>query len=380
MSISKRIFLSSSIALLVVLMFWGIYSLSFKKPSEQSTPSATKNQTDTANIEPIKDLPQISAITDEAVLAPTFSADEKKIEYYSKTTGKAYRIDIDGTNKQIISNTDLVGLSAILWSSDKSKVISRYDQNNRPSFFMYDYEQLKGSGLSSNTLNAAWYQSNKIFYEYFDQKSKLATLNIANPDGSNWNKIIDLPFQNVSIAPIPKTGLVSFWNKQDSFTETLMQATPVVGGEKRDLLKEKFGADYLWSLDGNNLLVSHVVEKGSSKLQLALLNSLGGEYKNLGIPTMVSKCAWSKNNKLIYYALPGSIPDGTVLPNDYISGKLNTTDTFWKLDTATKESSRLIELDKIKDKYDATNLFLNSDESILFFTNRVDGKLYRIDI
>jgi len=365
-------------------MLWGIYNLSFKKPvAEQAAAPAPKQQAEVAATAPQTKTAaqsQIFAISDEPILSPTLSADGQSIEYYSKTTGQAYRVDLDGTNKQALSTSNLVGLADIQWSPDKSKVLSKFKQGDHASFSMYDYAQLKGSGLSPNILNIAWNQNNKIFYEYFDPKSKLDTLNIANPDGSSWNKIIDLPFQNVSIAPIPKTGLVSFWNKPDSFTETLMQSAPVIGGEKKDLLKGKFGADYLWSPDGNNILVSHAADKGSSKIQLALLNSLGGEYQNLDIPTFVSKCAWSKNNKLVYYALPGAIPDGTVLPNDYNNSKFNTADTFWKVDTTSKAPARLIELNKITGQYDAIRLFLNTDESMLFFVNRTDGKLYRMNI
>jgi hypothetical protein len=66
------------------------------------------------------------------------------------------------------------------------------------------------------------------------------------------------------------------------------------------------------------------------------------------------------------------------MPNDYDQEKFHTADTFWKIDTLTGEKSRIVDLNKIISSYDATDLFFNTDESILFFTNRLDGKLYRI--
>jgi len=378
MILSKKIFLFSSIALVIVLILWGIYNLSFRQIPEQlatlksQDPSLSTTTRDTAIIEPL---------TDEAVLSPALSPDGQSIRYYSKTNGKAYIIDIASKDKRVISEKELIGLSDIIWSPDRSKVISEFSiAAGRSKFFLYDYAQNKGTQLKDGLDTVIWQNNEKIFYKYFDAKTQERTLNFANPDGSNWQKITDLAVKALRIAPVPRTGLVSFWNQPDAFTETLLQTAPILGGEKKDISKGKYGADYLWSQDGNSLLISSIDTKGGSKLQLGVANSLGGEYRNLGIPTFVSKCAWSKNNKTVYYALPGAIPTGTTLPNDYLAGGFRTNDTFWKIDIATGEKSRLVDLEKITSAYDATGLFLDSDESLLFFTNRIDGKLYKITL
>lgn len=375
----KKIFLFSSIALIIILILWGIYILSFKKIPEQIT--TLKNPVSSISNTPSSNTAQIEQLTDEAVISPTLSADGESIEYYAKTNGKAYIINISTKNKQIISDKELIGLSNTAWSPDKTKVISTFTTNTgHPKFSFYDYTQNKGVQLKDNFDAIIWQNNEKIIYTYFDAKAQQDTLNIANADGSNWQKIINLATKGVVIAPIPKTGLISFWNRPDAFTETLMQSAPVLGGEIKNINKGHFGADYLWSPDGSSLLISNTDTKGGSKLQLGITNGLGGEYKNLNIPTFISKCVWSKTNKTIYYTLPGAIPDGTVLPNDYIANKFNTSDTFWKVDIATGEKSRLVDLNKITGAYDATNLFLDSDESHLFFVNKIDGKLYKVSL
>lgn len=383
MSLSKKIFLSSSIALGVVLLLWGVYILSFQKTPVLSDKTANPISSD-SDIAPditSKTSAQISALTDEAVISPTLSITGDAIRYYSKATGKAFELDILSNTKKLISAKELVNLSGIAWSIDKSRVISSFPINSLSSkFFSYDYAQDKGVQLKDNLDSVVWQNSNKIIYKYFDPKTKERTLNIADPDGSNWKKIVDLTMKDINIAAIPKTGLISFWNKADSFNKTLLQSVPVFGGELKTIASEKLGADYLWSDDGNMLLESSVETAGGSKLQLGVMNSFGGEYKTLGIPTLISKCTWSKGNKNIYYALPSSIPDGTTLPNDYNAGKFTTNDTFWMVNTTTGEKTRLVDLEKITQAYDATNLFLSPDESMLFFVNKVDGKLYRITL
>jgi hypothetical protein len=149
-------------------------------------------------------------------------------------------------------------------------------------------------------------------------------------------------------------------------------------GERKAIFRGKFGADYLWNKDGSLVLVSNVDTRAGSKMQLAVMNYNGGEYRNLDAPTFVSKCVWSRDGKTVYYSLPGNIPSGAILPNEYDEGKFQTADTFWKIDITDGKKTRIVEAVDIKGSYDATDLFLNSDESFLFFTNKTDGKIYRI--
>ncbi|MFA4817777.1 MAG: hypothetical protein WC608_03620 [Parcubacteria group bacterium] len=378
MTPSKKIFIASTAILAFLLIFWGIYSFSFKKTTPPSN-APTEEKTEPVAV-PKTSASQITAISDEAVLAPVLTPEKNAVKYYSKNDGRAYQINLDGTNKKILSDKELPGLVSIAWSPDTSKVITRFENNGKNKFYYYDYGKNQGVQLKENLDTVFWQNDNKIIYKYFDPKTKERTLNISDPDGSNWNKITDIAFRNLSLAPIPKTGLLSFWNSPDAFFETSFLSTPIIGGEKKTILAGKFGADYLWSPDGNLILISSSQEKASPRMQLAIANDRGGEYKNLDIPTFISKAAWSRDNKTVYYALPGNVPANAILPNDYNDKKFLSTDTFWKVNVANGEKSRIIPLDKISGQYDATDLFLNSDESLLFFINRADGKLYKIDL
>ena len=316
------------------------------------------------------------------MIAPTLSPDGNFIKYYAKDSGHVYQVSLDGKNKSTINNQDLTGLADVLWSSDKTKVISKFMKpDGTVQFFYYDYLTQKGVPIKNNVDEISWQSNgNKIFYKYYDPESKKRSLNISDPDGSNWTKLSDIDYRNVNVEQIPQSGLVSFWNKPDAFSETDFESVPVVGGEKKLILQGKFGADYLWNNDGTYALVSNTDQKGGSKMQLSTINYNGGEYKNLGVPTFVSKCVWSRDNKTVYYALPGGIPDSAILPNEYDDGKITTTDTFWKIDTTTGKKDRIVELDNMTGQYDAASLFLNSDESQLFFVNKSDGKLWGINL
>lgn len=379
----RRTFYASLAIFIIALLFWGVYNLSFKRESATEETSATVTTGSSQNEVAIpKNDPKdsISRISDEPVIAPALSADGNSVRYYSAKNGKAYEIDENGNGKRAVSENELIGLADAFWSSDRTKAIVKIKASDgKARFYYYDYGAGTSSPLKENVDRIAWQSTgSRIFYKYYDPQTQKRTLSISNPDGSDWSDISDIPFRDLSIAQVPQSGQVSYWNKPDSFTATQLGIINLAGGESKIILKDLYGADYLWNTKGTDVLASYVDAKGGHKPQLATTNANGGEFKNLNIPTFVSKCVWSKNDRLIYYALPGSVPDSSALPNDYADGKFNTTDTFWKVDLDTGEKTRLVDLDKMEKQFDATDLFLDSNESNLFFVNRVDGNLYRI--
>ena len=378
MNIIKKIFFACLIIFLMSLLLWRVYNLAFKKAPAPIVDTKPKDTTPA----PVKTTSTISAVSDEAVLAPVLSPDKNYIKYYSKGTGKVYQINIDGQQKSVISSQGLAGLKDVLWSPDETKAITKFvGPDGQAKFYFYDYATEKGIALKNNVDQISWQiNGTKIFYKYYDATSKQRTLNVSDPDGTNWSKLADISYRDIDINQIPQSGLVSFWNKPDAFTATIFESIPVISGNRKTILQGNFGADYLWSPNGNSVLLSSTDTRGGSKMQLAVMNSNGGEYKNLDLPTMVSKCVWSKDNKTAYCAFPTGIPDNAIMPNDYMDSKFTTTDTFWKVDTVTGKKDRLMDTDKISGQYDAVGLFFNADESKLFFTNKIDGKIYKINL
>lgn len=384
MSTLKKVFIISSVILLVVFVFLGIYNFAFREKAPKTAKEPEKNiKTAEPKQESPKSQPEekIKALTDEAVIAPTITQDGEKIKYYARSTGNVFEISFSGTGKRTVSNTDLAGLVKIVWSPEKDKVISIFNKNGAIERYFYDYNTKSGKKLADGMEYVVWTNlSDKIIYKYYDSKTKKRFLSIAEPDGSNWKNLANIASRDILIIPVPQTSLISFWNSPNGFEETNLQTIGIAGGEAKTIFSKKFGADYLWSPNGQRALVSSAETKGSSKITLAAINANGGEYQNLNIPTLAFKCAWSKDNKTLYYALPGSIPEGSVMPNDYQSKKFYTRDSFWKVDVATGKKDRIVELNEITQNLDATDLFLSPSEDKLFFTNRADGKLYGISI
>lgn len=380
MPISKKLFFTSLALFCLALILFGAYNLAFKKDAPVQT--TDKKAAPSAKDQP--DAPKVSndpimAISQEPILAPLISNDGSGVKYYAKSNGHVYQTDFTGNGKRTLSDKDLPGLISVEWSSDKNKVLTKFYDGKASYFSFYDYNEQSGTRLNDHITSVAWQSGgSRIFYEFYDPTANKSTLNISDPDGKNWTKLADMAFSNALIAQIPQTGAVSFWNKPDAFFETALNSIPLAGGEPKSLLKGYFGADYLWNGNGSAALVSHSDAKGGTKIQLSIINANGGEFRDLDFPTFASKCVWLRDNKTAYCAWPAKIPPGSILPNDYDQEKFHTADSFWRINTATGEKSRIVDLNNITGEYDASDLFLNNDESILFFRNRTDGKLYRI--
>lgn len=378
MSTLKKIFFLSVFILAVSSLFWGIYNLSFKsRSSTKNTPDSTKNIPSTSN-DTATD--KISPISKEAVVAPVISSDKDSINYLSRKSGQIFQIDFYGNIQKTFSSENIDNLIYATWSPDKLGLITQ-SKNQNGLFYFHNLNTKTKTPLKDNLDQIVWQtNANRILYKYYDAKTKTRTLNVSDPDGSNWLKLFDLTYKNISIAQIPRTGLISFWNTGDAFLQTNFQAVPAIGGTVKTIDTSSFGSDYLWNSDGDKALISHADAKGGFKIELGIMNANGGEYKSLGIPTFVTKCAWSQDGKTVYYALPGGIPDNSVLPNDYKDNKFQTTDTFWKVDVTNGKKTRVVEISDIKDQYDVSQPFLNKSESLLFFVNKLDDKLYKVSL
>jgi len=379
MSTLKKIFIFSSLGMALLLFLGGIYILLFKPALENpAAPSADSKAFPEKKLSPLE---KIMLVIDEPALASTLNESGSAVKYYSPKEQSFYEISFDGKIKTLILKKELPGLMDISWSPDKNQAVFKFQPDSAAGrFTLFNFATQKETVLGGDIADIFWQSNAKILYQYFDPIKKERTLNISDPDGNNWKKIADLNFTPVFSAAIPQSGLISFWNNPDAYNESLLKSAPLISGENKTLFQGKFGADFLWNPNGNLILASHSLERTGKKMQLAVMNNNGGEYKNLEIPTFTAKCAWSKDNKTVYYALPAGIPENSILPNDYFSRRFDTADTFWKVNVLTGEKSRLIDLEKINANIDSLNLFLNSDESLLFFTNRIDGKLYQISL
>ncbi|OGI23198.1 MAG: hypothetical protein A3E91_01915 [Candidatus Moranbacteria bacterium RIFCSPHIGHO2_12_FULL_40_10] len=381
----KKVFIISSVLLAIALIFLGIYNFVYKNDSPEQLADAQKSSKNGGFLSGFENEKKISVLVDSDVSNPILNATGKTVLYYSKSESKAKSLILDGTGRinEISFEDRASGLSNAIISPKGDKIILAYKNGESTSIFLYEASSKSVKKIKDGIDDVFWDGlGNKIIYKYFDSRTGKRTINIADPDGANWKPLAELPYRYLSASPIPTNSVISFWNSPDANQETILQTAGIMGGEVKKIFSGKYGADYLWSPDGKRALVSATDTADKSKIFLGIINGNGGEYRNFAVPTMVSKCVWTGNDEIIY-AQPGSVPEGSVLPNDYLSGKFKSADTFWKMNVNDLKKERLIgeELMKeINEKFDAANLIYSPEEDALLFVNRYNGKLYELKL
>ncbi|MBI2439397.1 MAG: hypothetical protein HYV45_02255 [Candidatus Moranbacteria bacterium] len=380
----KKFFFFSLGFLFLSLIFLVAYNVAFKNnannPLAETTEKSKKEETkDTPPEERAPSTVILNVLHEKISSADVLENGE--VIYYSLDDRSFKKASSEGKDKTILLSNLPSDPLRVVWSPKKDRVLALLQQTSGPARWHFiDLTTKTLTPLKNDVGRLTWDNlGDKIFYQYTDQKSDKRTLNTSNPDGTNWKEITPLRHDSY-IAPVPRSISVSFWNKPNALEKTFFETASLSGENRRLLLAEKFGADYLWSPNGERILVSLTEEKGGHRTSLGVMNSNGGEFQNLQIPTLISKTIWSKDNRTVYFSLPGSLPENAMLPNDYFEKSLHTKDTFWKMDVLTGKKTRIVDLKEVANAFDSNNLLLSRNEESLFFIDRVTKQLFRIDL
>src|SRR3989339_1917320 len=117
MSTLKKIFFFSLFILFLSLLFWGIYTLSFKKtelPKNTILPLNNPPSQDSPKTPPISK-EKISLASQEPVISPTISKSGDKIWYFG-ASGELKETDLVGGASKKVSETKITDPSSALWS------------------------------------------------------------------------------------------------------------------------------------------------------------------------------------------------------------------------------------------------------------------------
>jgi hypothetical protein len=371
----KKVFIISIILLFVVLVFFGIYSIAFKEEQVKVEEIIQKGK----QVEVTEVLAEkITNITSEPIVSASVDLQGESIRYYDAVNGRAWTMTLRGANVKSLTKDTLGVPKSAKWSYDAESTILKYDDGN---IIVHNHVSGVDNKLREGMDDVVWAgKTGKILYKYYNEETKERSLNIANSDGTNWKKIANLPFKDTVFTQIPTSIFAAFWPVADNNVDTeLFVTTTLNESEPKKIFSGKKGADYLFSPNGEKVLVSSSID-GGKKITLGIMDSDGKNYIDLKIPTLVQKAVWSADNRTVFYAQPNNVSDDVVWPNDYNNKIIKTTDTFYKLDIATNKKTRIVELEEIKEQFDAVDLFLSPSEDVLFFTNRTNGLLYRIKL
>lgn len=377
----RKIFFISLGLFALALIFLGAYNFAFRKNINDPSVGTERTAGEDEGIEGGQSVPLSTSVANpvnEKVLGSAVGPDGN-LYYYSADEGALKRASFEGKDKAVLLS-DLPGpASRVLWAPKRDRALLQLQLPEGGRWHLADIRTKSLVELKPGIVNASWnHLGDKIFYIY-KSGDGAQSLNIADPDGANWKEIGRLGSGTFFLAPIPQSNAVSLWNRPNASERTRFETINSDGG-RRNLFTAQFGSDYLWDPTGKRVAISSSSGENGSGLNVSVMNADGSELRSLALPTLASKLAWSRDGGTLYYALPTALPEGSVLPNDYFAKSLSSQDTFWKLDISTNQKTRLLSPEAIGTGFDSIDLTLSAKEDALFFTDRISGKLYRIDL
>lgn len=150
-------------------------------------------------------------------------------------------------------------------------------------------------------------------------------------------------------------------------------------GERRELLSGIRGLTASLSPSGQRLLYS---EAKASDFSLKLSDLKTGAKATMNFKTLPEKCVWSKNSRLLFCAVPNTVHAASY-PDAWYRGEFSFADSLWRFNLETGETKLLIntaESNLTAGTIDAINLFLDTAEKQLFFTNKADGTFWLFEL
>lgn len=349
---------------------------SFDLPNEQNN-SGQENQAGSSENNSTAQL-RLKPISQEKVLAPTIGSDGKTVKYYTISNSNVYESDFNGGNLKKISSTVLNRLTKIIWSPDKEKVIGILSENGYLKKYFYNYTNGQSSIFNEKIGYIAWSpDSKKVAYQFTDPSSEQSNISLSNPDGSNYKNIFKTRLDNL-IVEWPSRNKISLRQPASGLSQGILYAISVDTGDFNKILSDLFGLNAKWSPSADKILYSSTNNNGKNP-KLFLADETGANSKDLKIAGIADKCAWGKDGKTIFCAIPQKISSNAIWPDDYYKGLVILSDDFYKINLETNEQIKIAgSSDQIG--YDAQELFLSPKEDYLFFVNRKDGRLYSLKI
>lgn len=309
------------------------------------------------------------------------------LRYVEKATGNIYQTFVDKLEERKFSITIIPKVYDAYWGNKGQSVAMRYlkgdDKTIETFVSTLPKEVLGGDTAGGNEIKGVFLPDNvkdisispdtlKMFYLFENQTNMIGT--ILNFTNNKKTQIFDSPF----------TEWLSFWPNKDLITLSTKPSSRIPGymytmdSAGKNLIKAVGDTNGLTTLGSPS---GKLVLYGNNNLALYVYRMDTRALDSLGLKTLPEKCVWNKTSEAIYCAVPKSINSGEH-PDAWYQGEVSFDDQLWKIDVKTKNATLLLDPSTITsgEEIDGVKLALDEGENFLFFVNKKDNFLWKLDL
>ena len=320
-------------------------------------------------------LTSVNPVTESAVDGVTTGIGG--LQYYDKDAQQFYRINENG-EIELLSDKKFFQVQDVTWANRGDKAILEYPDGTN---ILYNFKTGKQvtlphemEGFSFNTIGS------QITAKWIGDNEDNNWLVAANDDGSGMFLIEPMGDQahNTHVGFSPDNQVAALYT---SYIDAERQEVLTNGlhGEILEFLTVS-GAGFTssWSPEGDTLLYSVYSSATDYAPNLWVTqgqtSSLGDLKVSLSVSTWPEKCTFS-GSETLYCAVPQGLPRGAGLYPEIADGY---PDNFYKVDLNSGIKTLLASPIGASGSYTAYDLRVSPDGSLLYFTDRVTGKLQSI--
>ena len=323
---------------------------------------------------------QIKKIIDRKVEFSVFSADKQSLLYYDEKAGEFYRSNLNGLGENVMTNARFEDLNDVSWSPDRKKTVLTFSSNKGKTkkYHFFNLEEQKdieyGDEYQSATIS---FDGDQVAYIYRDTKDDEYNLSVANADLTSWRQIKDLNDDEIKLEWFSDSYL-AIYDETSAYEEGELYVYDVGEGKNHFVMvSDRWGLAPIFSPDGKKVVFNDNGAKNARYPSIWVQDVVrGAEPKKLQLSTLVEKCAWASDNVTIFCGVPENYSNFFIQPDDYYKGKFVSKDSFYKINTETKEKEKLADASQFKKDYDVYRPFVSDDGKDVYFTRKHDGKLY----
>lgn len=314
-------------------------------------------------------------LTAEAVVGPVFNEKSQKIFYYKKSDGHLVSNNPAGGREETISNLTILNILEVRWSPDAKKAIVLYQDGNEVKKFITEATSSpKVAFLPTAATSPVWAGDGKSVW-WLAKDNQTYTLVSADVNGKNQRKrglVTPIPELALSVASPDTVMLVP---KTASFFDT-----PLFLFSLRTLtLNPLFTGFGLTTLSDPNPKLQHIAYTTTSRTgaldTLHILDLKSGKDTSWPLKTLVAKCIFSADSKLLFCAVPKAPPERD-LPEAWFAGKISFSDSIYKIDLGSGKAEEIFR----EGEYDITSLVVSTNAKKLFFIDKKTGFLYGLSL
>ena len=310
------------------------------------------------------------------------------VRYADKATGYIYETFADNINEIKFSSTEVPGLHDASFGGSGESVIIRYLKNDEKTIETYSGilpKETPGAPITGdNPMTGSFLPENisdvsispdfsKIFY-VVPSGSGVAGIT-ANISGSGKNQVFSSSFTEW-LSQWPNNRMITLTTKPSGDVPGYMYAVDPTTKSFNKILGGINGLTTLTSPSGRLILYA------DNGLSLNIYNQNTGTTISAGVNTLPEKCVWGSASDTIYCAVPRSIDQSKLYPDDWYQGTVSFSDQIWKIDAASGNGTLLADPISSQDgvDVDAINLKLDQNEKYLFFVNKNDSYLWELGL